>query len=184
MNNNYFPNKLFHYYNKEDGPFRSISRLSITDAYLLHNKLKDDKRRFASKRDGQYLSKRRKIEENIRSMLLAKGGKPKITKPHYFVLGECKWLLEWYPEGETICVPIELLDENVISFTYGDSLPTFFHEDGKPYRKQIFQLSELPKIIETYGLPQIVNPNGEKGPDRYIEAQLWTDDPIVSYLNK
>ena len=175
---------LFHYYNKEDGPFRSISRLSITESYFLHNKLKDDNKRFAGNRDEQYLSRRRKIEENIRRMLIAKGGKPKITKPHYFVLGECKWLLEWYPEGESICVPIDLIIEKEISFTYGDSFPTFYHEDGKPYRKQVFLLSELHRIIKTYGMPQIVNPNGVNGPDRYIEAQLWTDYPIDNYLNK
>jgi hypothetical protein len=184
MKNDNLPKMLFHYYNKKDGPFQSISRLSITNAYLLHNKLKDDKKRFASKRDKQYLSKRREIEENIRTMLITKGGKPKITKPHYFVLGECKWLIEWYPEGESICIPIELINEKEISFTYGDSFPTFIHEDGKPYRKQVFLLSELPIIIETYGLPQIVNPTGENGPDRYIEAQLWADYPIESYLNK
>ena len=52
------------------------------------------------------------------------------------------------------------------------------YEDGKPYRKQVYTVAELPAVIAAYGLPQAWNHEGEMGPDRYIEAQIWDDDPL------
>ena len=36
-------------------------------------------------------------------------------------------------------------------------------------------------IIDRYGLPQDWNDDGSHGPERYIEAQVWTDEPIKRY---
>jgi hypothetical protein len=56
-------------------------------------------------------------------------------------------------------------------------------KDGKPYRGQVYTLAELPEVIRVYGLPQECNPDGAHGPDRYIEAQVWDDDPIRQSLS-
>jgi hypothetical protein len=55
------------------------------------------------------------------------------------------------------------------------------YQDSKPYRGQVYTLDEL-ELIRLYGLPQDWNPDGEFGPDRYIEAQVWDDTPIRQYL--
>lgn len=43
-----------------------------------------------------------------------------------------------------------------ISFTYGDSHPTFSDRvnDGKEYRKKLYTYDEILEVIEKYGLPQ------------------------------
>jgi hypothetical protein len=46
----------------------------------------------------------------------------------------------------------------------------------------VYTWDELPELLERYGLPQSWNPNGELVPERYIEAQLWDDVPIVEFL--
>jgi hypothetical protein len=56
------------------------------------------------------------------------------------------------------------------------------YHDGKPYRKQVYTLTDLPELIRCYGLPQDWNPDGTKGPDRYIEAQIWDDSLLQDYL--
>ncbi|HLO16004.1 MAG TPA: hypothetical protein VK206_14320, partial [Anaerolineales bacterium] len=69
-----------------------------------------------------------------------------------------------------------------VSFTYGDSFPAMNYSDGKPYRGQVYMLSELGEVIKRYGLPQEWNPDGKGGPERYIEAQVWDDGPLREYF--
>ena len=40
---------------------------------------------------------------------------------------------------------------------------------------------EILKIIEKYGLPQDWNRDGRYGPERYIEAHVWSDETICKY---
>lgn len=72
---------------------------------------------------------------------------------------------------------LPLQDADRISFTYGDMFPTFSQRicDGREYRNNVYTYQEILQLINQYGLPQIWNPNGEHGPERYIEAQIWYD---------
>ena len=55
------------------------------------------------------------------------------------------------------------------------------YQDGKPYRQQVYTLSELPELVTLYGPPQEWNADGKAGPDRYIEAQVWDDTPLKTW---
>ena len=70
------------------------------------------------------------------------------------------------------------LDVKKISFTYGDSMPTFSPRvnDGKEYRRQAYTYDEILKVIDKYGLPQDWNNDGANSPERYIEVHVWSDD--------
>lgn len=72
------------------------------------------------------------------------------------------------------------MDLSTVSFTYGDSHPTFNDRvnDGKEYRKKAFTYDEIIGMIKKYGLPQDWNPDGEYGPERYVEAHVWSDRGI------
>ena len=63
--------------------------------------------------------------------------------------------------------------------------PTFgkASTDGKEYRKQVYTYSEIIGVIDKYGLPQVWNNDGRFGPERYIEAQVWSNEPIKKYLH-
>jgi hypothetical protein len=86
------------------------------------------------------------------------------------------------PGGCGLRIPLAVFSAEIVSFTYGDTFPALRHQDGKPYRGQVYTLAELPALIEQYGLPQDWNAKGEHGPDRYIEAQVWADEPLEPYL--
>ena len=79
---------------------------------------------------------------------------------------------------------MEEFDKRTLSFTYGDSMPAFspLINDGKEYRKKLYTYEEILDIIHRYGLPQDWNDDGHRGPERYIEVHVWSDETIGRYL--
>ena len=179
---NLCPNVLYHYYEAEKGPFLSLSDLHDDEAEQVLNQLRQDKHLFASQRPPDYLKVRRTLEAQVRHLFIQKGGKPCRIRPHYMIVGACPWLKQWYRQGAEIQIPLTEFKAESISFTYGDTFPAMRYQDGRPYRGQVYVLSELAVVVEEYGLPQIWNPDGQKGPERYIEAQIWDDKPLKQYL--
>lgn len=177
------PEYLYHYYEKAAGPFRSLSDLPPEDAEAVQARIRSEGNRFASRRADDYLIIRRGLENQIRNLFIAKGGKPLRDRPHYTILGACPWVKTWYVHGCEVCIPLAEVPPSSISFTYGDSFPAMRYQDGRPYRGQVYTLAELPELVARFSLPQIWNPEGSFGSDRYIEAQVWDDTPVQAYLN-
>jgi hypothetical protein len=176
------PDFLTHYYENSAGPFSNLSMLQLEHAKQVLEEIRRNGNRFASQRSVDYMNKRRALEDKTRMLFEATGGKPKLARPHYLILGSCSWLKTWYVDGQELQIKLVSIPEHCVSFTYGDSFPAMNYNDGKPYRGQVYTLSELGKIIKQYGLPQVWNPDGRGGPERYIEAQLWDDSPLREYL--
>lgn len=182
MDTDLCPATIVHYYEASRGPFKSLSTLTRSEAEAVLARFRQEGKVFAGKRPADYLETRHALEERIHRLFVAKGGGPKTLHPHYFILGQCEWVKRWYQAGQAISIPLRTIDPAVISFTYGDSFPAMRYQDGKPYRGHVFTLAELPALVAQYGLPQHWNPEGLLGPDRYIEAQLWDDEPIRDFL--
>jgi len=174
-----------HYFDRSSGPFRSLSALPLETARRILAKIKSDNRVFAAHRFDGYLERRLELEQIVRAYFVAKGGKPRLESPHYMVWEACPWLATWYLEAEVIAIPLAEFDPLTVSFTYGDSFPTFSPrvQDGKEYRNTVYTLDEIQSIIARYGLPQVWNADGSHGPERYIEAHVWSDVPIRQYCN-
>lgn len=172
--------KLFHYYEKEIGPFVNLSNLKIEDAENAMNTIYNNKNLFASNRDKTYLKRRFEYEDIVQEIFVSKGGRVNKRRPHYMTLEDCPWLLSWYKDGASINIEIKDIDTNYISFTYGDMFPVFGPrgDDSKEYRKQVYTYEEILNVIDKYGFPQKWNPLGEQGAIRYIEAQVWDEDII------
>ncbi|WP_242883315.1 hypothetical protein [Lacrimispora sphenoides] len=176
---------LYHYFDKTIGPFVNLSDLPIDEAKLILDTIKITKPNSQSaKRHDKYVEYRRNCENIIRSEFENKGGIINRKSPHYMVIEHSPWLSTWYENSAFIKIPIEKFDIKTISFTYGDSMPTFSQtiNDGKEYRKKLYTYDEILKIIEKYGLPQDWNDDGKYGPERYIEAHVWSDEIINKYL--
>ena len=176
------PDFLCHYYEAKDGPLRNLSDLPDEQADEILRRIRNQGDRFASQRNEDYLSVRRGLEAQVRDLFIAKGGRPKRMRPHYFILGECAWLKTWYPHGCELRIPLAVFPVDCVSFTYGDTFPAMRYLDGKHYRGQVYTRAELPALVAQYGLPQVWNGEGKLGPDRYIEAQVWDDEPLQAYL--
>lgn len=176
------PDFLSHYYENADGPFSNLSMLPLEQAEQILENIHRNGNRFASQRANDYLKKRFALEIKIKTLFEEKGGMPKLVHPHYMILGSCPWLKSWYVDGQELQIKLTSIPEDSVSFTYGDSFPAMNYQDGKPYRGQVYMMSELIEIIKRYGLPQDWNPDGRGGPERYIEAQVWDDAPLIAYL--
>jgi hypothetical protein len=74
---------------------------------------------------------RRQLEEQVRAQFMAKGGHPRLERPHYMTLGACPWLMQWYERGLKLRVPVAEFDASNISFTYGEIFRAMRLQDGK-----------------------------------------------------
>ena len=176
---------LYHYYDKRSGPFKSLTALPEKEAFTVLERIKQDRpSSLSAQRDIDYISKRMNCERIVREEAVKKGILMDILSPHYLVVEHSPWLSSWFEDPGVIKIPIEEFDTSKISFTYGDSMPTFSPrvKDRKEYRKKVYTYDEILDIIARYGLPQDWNDDGSHGPERYIEAQVWTDEPIKRYL--
>lgn len=174
---------LYHYYDKTIGPFQILSALPIDDAKKILSDIKIAKPTSqASQRDPLYVEHRRNCEAILRHEFAKKGGVMKRTNPYYMTVEHSPWLSTWFENCGVIKIPIEEFDLSTLSFTYGDSMPTFGLHDEKEYRQKLYTYDEILCIIEKYGLPQDWNDDGKFGAERYIEVQIWNDDPIRKYL--
>ena len=174
---------LYHYFDRRTGPFRSITAISQDEARKVLENIRNERPgSFCAQRNEEYISKRLKCEARLRKEFTAIGGVTEIDSPHYMVLGASPWLSTWYEQSDYIKIPVDKFDISKISFTYGDSMPTFNYRDGKEYREKVYDYNGILKVIEKYGLPQEWNDDGKSGPERYIEAHVWTDAVIKDYL--
>jgi len=177
--------KLYHYFEKSIGPLRSISDLSDEEAESVLRRIKAEKPdAFISKRPEDYVAKRRRFEGILREEFLKKGGVIERDTPHYFVVEACPFFEKWYEDTGFIEIDAEQLDLRTVSFTYGDSHPTFSGKvkDGKEYRNRLYTYDEILVIIEKYGLPQIWNPDFKHGPECYVEVQVWSDRGLEPWV--
>ncbi|GMK44745.1 hypothetical protein PghCCS26_18730 [Paenibacillus glycanilyticus] len=55
-------------------------------------------------------------------------------------------------------------------------------QDEKKYRGQVYSLDEINELVSELGFPQDWNPYGDKGPKRYIEAQIWDNTPLTQWM--
>ena len=88
-----------------------------------------------------------------------------------------------------IQVPLSMFDEDVLSFTYPDSMVSYMlnaernpHYYLPEYHGQVFTLAEMHEILESNGQPGYRW--GTELPDdmpNYIEAQVWDHEPLLSF---
>lgn len=175
---------LYHYYDKSIGPFMNLSDIPMDEAKRILNEVKQNRPNSqCAGRHAEYMETRLYYEGLVRNLFIQKGGIVTRTVPHYMVVEHSPWLYTWYENSAYIKIPIEEFDLRTLSFTYGDSHPTFSLRvtDGKEYRKKVYMYDEILEIIKKYGLPQDWNNDGKFGPERYIEVQVWSDNPINNY---
>ena len=178
---------LYHYYDKRSGPFRSLTAVPEEEAAVVLEQIRAERPdSMCAQRDAEYIRKRRETEMVLRREFAKKGGIMDIPSPYYMVVEHSPWLDSWYEQPGFLRIPAEEFDLRKVSFTYGDSMPTFSPRvnDGKEYRRKVYTYEEILEVIDRYGLPQDWNNDGAHGPERYIEAHVWCEEPIQQYIRQ
>ena len=184
---------LTHYYRLGSQPFRSLSALADEEAVKIMEALYDDTPVWARFKDPvQYMRDRRKTEQWVREEFIAKGGQPREFYPISMVLGSSPWVVSHAPDpafhGE-IRIPLAVLTEQDVSFTYPDSMISLWLSRDKPgeyYQPElhgkIFTISEILSIVALRGLPEEAwETNLPDYLAPYIEAQVWNQDLLREY---
>ena len=176
---------ITNYCDKRCSPMSSITRLPIKDAYSQAEKLSQytgtsftSFSRFRDKDFDGYYKKRIRTEEWLYNSFIALGGKPKNIQPLYFVLGESRYLNDWFENGIKTKLLLSDIDSADISFTYGDSMSKMNSEDRmSPFNKE----SLFNFIYEnTYDLSSYLNELDKL--NKYIEVQLWNDIYVKEFI--
>lgn len=189
------PDTIYHYYEKSRGPLRSMSELSteaFADLMAELSTLTTAENRFDEswKRDF-YIQFRPYVEKAIRKRFEAKGGKPLLQAPRYFTLGPSTWFLDWYEDPQVIEIELSAIPENVISFTFPDSMMSYLIAEDRfepfakfkmPYHGEVFCLNEIEALISKYGMPDETDPTNIEHGNRIIEAQVWDLSLLEDFL--
>lgn len=169
---------ITNYRDKRCLPMSSITRLSTKDAHSLAKKLSQytgtsftSFSRFCEKDFDGYYKKRIRTEGWLYDSFIALGGKPKNPHPLYFVLGESRYLNNWFENGVVTKLLLKDIDPADISFTYGDSMSKMDAED----RKDLFNKKTLFEFIYENNEDVYSFLNELNNQNRYIEVQLWND---------
>lgn len=163
---------LTHYYSPNTQKLASLTALLPLEQNEIVNALQDMAgigfNRF--KKYNFYQRIRRETEEWLFNEFKLKGGCPLTQYPIYFVVGENKYMSQWYGEN-TLSVQYSLLEipEKEISFTLNDSLMTYILPKNHQNRK-ILTRNELINFINTTEEDDCFTVYSNK---KFIEAQVW-----------
>lgn len=187
---------LTYYYRQNTEPFQTLSALPTEDAVQIMQALYIEGsvmwERF--KNPQHYLQERKQVEQWLRTEFIAKGGEPQMLYPIYMMLGRSKWA-DRVVDAATLAttveiqVPLSILKEGDVSFTYLDSMTSHGFGRDKPveyyqpdYHGKVFTLSEMLSIVEIKGLPEEGwEANIPNYLPHYIEAQVWNREPLLKY---
>lgn len=182
---------LTHYYLPDRKPFLNLSALEDEELNLVLAGLREKNKRGESKRVFMdwYVADRKRCEDRLKKMFLAKGGNPRKNYPHYFVLGQSSILKSLANDTRELNFALGDFPEDQISFTYPDSMASFDLENDEkfkmPYHGKVFTLSEIINLIQEYGFPaDETGYTSRYGYPKYIEAQVWSDQPLADFLKR
>lgn len=176
--------KLYRYFHDLADPFRGFTEMDLAAPENYVRYIEAQNLRCGRTYDLAYFEKRLSTENLLREQFIRQGGKPTLRHPYYMVLESCdRWFYDHKGCIGSLCIDLSRFDPDTVSFTYGDSIPSLdpaFRRQRR-YHGKVYTLSQLPGLIEEFGLPQQWNPDGQLGYETYIEAQIWTDLPLGCY---
>jgi hypothetical protein len=143
----------------------------------------------------RYMELRRRTEARLRELFVVAGGRPERSWPHYFVLGDSPWYAGLAQDMQCVRLPLSAMPPGQTTITYPDSVTAMglgtglgLDQPPRPCHGRVFLLGELPGLVDQIGMPDTSGWDGRYQTwttwpaDAYIEVQLWSDEPISSYL--
>lgn len=188
MNEPALPELLTHYYRPFSRPLLSLSDLPEPELSRVLDQIAEHEPLPYRLTQPDYLPQRRRIEARMRTRFVEKGGRPDRQNPRYFVLGE--FSLWESDRSSKVQIPLRSVPADSVSFTLTDSFFNYRRANlrgvsiqGRPYHDELYTLSELASQLEIYDLPtEEWRSHRDRRFEVYVEAQLWSDEPIEHLL--
>jgi hypothetical protein len=189
-------NYLYHYYKKNQPPFRTLTSLPFDEAKKIMCEGLAEEAIFNDLIPAwidNFLNLRYDRDKTLREKFIAIGGKPVRAVPVYFTLGANEGMKTWFDEPDWLKIPVSEFESDTVSFTYGDSFAVFNPalDTGEEWRGKVFRYDEILKLIDKYGFPEDppydmknrIFPEGRHINHclKFIEAHVWSDTVLDKY---
>jgi len=177
------PDTLLHFYKNPRGPFLSITRLEPEEAMRLGETMDAGNtwahERFAPEHREHYLAERRRNERAMYEEFLARGGKPRLRHPLYFMF-EVPGLAARHADARCVRRPLSHVPPEILSCTYIDSgaaygiprdpegPPPFLPTGYLALLGRLYRIEEFRDLVDRVGMPR----------GFYMEAQVWDVAPL------
>ncbi|HBS25136.1 MULTISPECIES: hypothetical protein [Thalassospira] len=179
---NGLPDIVTHNYDPIRGRFQNICDLPRSEAELI---LQEIRKAHQSRLKANYLDRRFKVEEWLRSERHKLIGSTNRKTPIYFFVGD-------FADGKDPLRPkslrmrLDTFPEDVVTFTYSDSMSCFENtnagdEQSPPFPRKLFTLKSLKEAVQKWGMPTNFS-STQSGRQPFIEMQLWDDAPLLKVL--
>ena len=183
---------LYHYFEKDFGPFMSLTALPMEDARRILTEQKAAGKFHNPNIEG-FLQNRYNRDRQLRKFFIEHGGQPQRITPVYMMLGEHSQWKSAYENPAVVKIPLEEFNPLTVSYTYGDSFAIFNPElfGEEEYWNKVYFADEILKVVDKYGFPSYVEYDFKRGiyPTdkhinhylKYIEAHIWSDEVLNKY---
>ncbi|MBR5938415.1 MAG: hypothetical protein IKZ90_09175 [Clostridiales bacterium] len=164
---------ITHYFFPGTDPWKNIMLLPEKEAFRVAEQLADahpNTTSFGRFADFvNYYPARKRADDFVRERFIELGGKPKLLHPYSFTLMECEYLREWFNSSDKITFDLEVIPDDQVSFTLGDSCALMLH-GTEPV---VLTKELLLERIEACGGSVDVFLKSSLGKYPYVEVQLW-----------
>ncbi len=173
------PAVITHNYHPDRGAFRNVCNLPKDEAEQIIASIRLTGHAYLKE---NYLQRRMLAEDWLIAERRQKIGETPLPRPIYFFLGNMADGLD-KSRPDSIVLPIAGFNPDTITFTFPDSMTScpYLRQSGlsrEPWHGKVFTRGEIEDIIIRYGFPDPSLPREQRGPDAFIEVQVWDDRPL------
>ncbi|TIX91215.1 hypothetical protein [Rhizobium sp. P44RR-XXIV] len=174
------PTVITHNFDPDRGLLQNICCLPSEDAERIIASIRSGGHAYLK---ANYLARRLRTEDWLIAERNRKIGKTQLARPLYFFLGD---MANGWDKSRpaSIVLPLALFDVDAITFTFPDSMescPANNPADGSgnPWHGRVFTFAEITEMVARYGFPDPALPRERRGPNAFIEVQVWDDRPLI-----
>jgi hypothetical protein len=176
------PAVITHTYHPGRGAFRNICCLPRAEAEHIISAIRNE---GFSILKADYLQRRMRAEAWLVAERTRKLGVTPLVRPIYFFLGD---MTDGWDKSRPAAIVLPLADfsADMLTFTFPDSMTSCpelrgSDDSAHPCHGQVFTFTEMAEMVSRHGFPDPRLPREQRGPDAFIEVQLWDDRPLEHY---
>jgi hypothetical protein len=173
------PTVITHNFHPDRGAFRNVCNLPKDEAEPIVATIRREGHAYLKE---NYLERRMRAESWLMAERRRKIGETPLARPIYFFLGKMDdgWDRS---RPASIVLPLVMFDQNCITFTFPDSMTSCPYlrqadQSDPPWLGQVFTFDEISQMVAGHGFPDPSKPRKKRGPDAFIEVQVWDNRPL------
>jgi hypothetical protein len=173
------PTVITHNFHPDRGAFRNVCTQPQAEAERIIAAIRLGGHAYLKE---NYLDRRMRTESWLIAERQRKIGETPLARPIYFFLGRMDdgWDRS---RPASVVLSLALFNPQRVTFTFPDSMTSCPHlrssdQPDTSWHGQVFTLGEVTRMITRHGFPDPNQSRKQRGPDAFIEVQVWDDGPL------